>query len=150
MSWKLSRTVLRGGTNSNVGPLLGKKSGKVRQPYLFEVGEGELFAFARLWDEWKNSEGNIIESCTILTTTPNTLLTDIHDRMPVIVTPDKYDLWLNPEIEDFDALREILKPYDPSLMRHYRVNPRVNSVQNENAGCAEPIKLELPEQARLF
>jgi putative SOS response-associated peptidase YedK len=127
-----------------------KKSGKVRQPYLFEVGEGELFAFAGLWDEWKNPEGKIIESCTILTTTPNTLLTDIHDRMPVITTPDKYALWLNPEVEDFAAVREILKPYDPSLMRCYPVSTKVNHVQNENADCAAPITLELTEQARLF
>ena len=88
--------------------------------------------------------------CTILTATPNTLLAGIHDRMPVIVTPDKYDLWLNPEVGDFDAVREILKPYNPSLMRHYPVSPRVNSVQNDDVDCAAPITLELPEQARLF
>ena len=70
--------------------------------------------------------------------------------MSVIVTPDKYDPWLNPEIEDFAAVQEILKPYDPSLMRHYPVSPRVNSGQNEDAECAAPITLELPEQARLF
>ncbi len=52
--------------------------------------------------------------------------------------------------EDFDAVREILKPYDPGLMRHCPVNPRVNSVQNDAAECAAPITLELPEQARLF
>ena len=127
-----------------------KKSGKVRQPYLFEVDKGELFAFAGLWDEWKNPEGKIIESCTILTTTPNTLVADIHDRMPVIVAPDKYGLWLNPEVEDFVAVREILKPYDPSLMRYCPVSPRVNQVQNEGADCAAPITLELQEQAGLF
>jgi len=55
-----------------------------------EVCKGELFAFAGLWGEWKNPQGQIVESCTILTTTPNALLADIHDRMPVIVTPDKY------------------------------------------------------------
>ena len=75
---------------------------------------------------------------------------DIHDRMPVIVTPDKYDLWLNSEVEDFDAVREVLKPYDPGLMRHYPVNPRVNRVQNDDADCAAPIEIELPAQAQLF
>jgi hypothetical protein len=67
-----------------------------------------------------------------------------------IVTPDKYDLWLSPEVEDFDAVREILKPYDSALMRHYPVNPRVSSVQNDDADCAAAITLELPEQALLF
>ena len=127
-----------------------KVTGKTRQPYMFEVGERELFAFAGLWDRWKSPEEKIIESCTVLTTTPNTLLADIHDRMPVIVPPDKYDLWLDPEIEDFEALRVILQPYDASQMRHYPVSLRVNSVQNEDAECASPITVELPEQAQLF
>jgi putative SOS response-associated peptidase YedK len=127
-----------------------KRTGKTRQPYMFEVGERELFAFAGLWDRWKSPEGKIIESCTILTTTPNALLADIHDRMPVIVQPDKYDLWLDPEVEDFEAIRAILQPYDASQMRHYPVSPRVNSVQNEDAECASPITVELPEQAQLF
>jgi putative SOS response-associated peptidase YedK len=68
-----------------------KKSGKVPQPYLFEVGEGRIICLRRTLGRRENPEGKIIESCTILTTTPNTLLAD-HDRMPVIVTPDKYDL----------------------------------------------------------
>jgi putative SOS response-associated peptidase YedK len=127
-----------------------KKSGKVRQPYCFEVGKGDLFAFAGLWDEWKDPEGTMIKGCTVLTTTPTTLLADIHDRMPVIVTPDKYHLWLNLDVEDFDAVREILKPYDLALMRHYPVSPRVNSAQNDDAKCAAPITLELPAQAQLF
>ena len=70
--------------------------------------------------------------------------------MPVIVAPGKYNLWLNPEVEDFAAVREILKPYDPSLMRHYPVNQRVNSVQNDDADCAAPITSTLPEQSSLF
>src|SRR2546429_3800940 len=66
-----------------------RKIGSVKQPYCFEVGEGEVFAFAGLWDEWRSPDGEIIESCTILTTGPNVLVADLHDRMPVIVTPDK-------------------------------------------------------------
>jgi hypothetical protein len=112
--------------------------------------EENLFAFAGLWDEWKNPEGKVIESCTVLTTTPNTLLANIHGRMPVIVTPDEYELWLHPEAEDFDSVREILEPYDPSLMRHYPVSQRLNSAQNDDADCATPITLELPAQAPLF
>src|SRR5437667_6203946 len=68
VSWKLSRTVLRGGTNSNVGPLLGVRNGKCKQPYCFEVNEGKLFAFAGLWDFWKDESGRGIETCSILTT----------------------------------------------------------------------------------
>ena len=57
VSWKLSRTVLRGGTNSNVGPLLGVRTAGVKQPYCFEVNDGELFAFAGLWENWKDPSG---------------------------------------------------------------------------------------------
>src|SRR6185437_11609314 len=117
-----------------------KKSGKVRQPYCFEVGEGELFAFAGLWDTWKNPQGETIESCTILTTTPNELLADIHDRMPVIIPPDKYDLWLDPDVEDFEAVKEVLRPYDANSMRQYPVSPKLNDVNNENIELALPIE----------
>ena len=72
----------------------------MKQPYCFEVNDGELFAFAGLWDSWRSPEGVTIESCTILTTTPNSLLADIHDRMPVILNPDDYDLWLDPAFRD--------------------------------------------------
>jgi putative SOS response-associated peptidase YedK len=96
-----------------------KKTGKVRQPYCFQVGEGELFAFAGLWDTWKNPQGETIESCTILTTDANDLVSNVHGRMPVIVPPEKYELWLNPDMEDFEAVKGILKPYDPTTMHSY-------------------------------
>ena len=96
VSWKLSRTVLRGGTNSNVGPLLGQRRGKAKQPFCFEVGDGGLFAFAGLWERWRDPSGQWVKSCSILTTTPNAVTSAIHDRMPVILDPDSYDLWLDP------------------------------------------------------
>ena len=81
VSWKLSRTVLRGGTNSNVGPLLGQRRVKGKQPFCFEVGNGGIFAFAGLWDRWRGRDRQAVETCTILTTTPNELLADVHDRI---------------------------------------------------------------------
>jgi hypothetical protein len=74
VSWKLSRTVLRGGTNRNVGPLLDQKTGKAKQPYCFEVNEGELFVFAGIWDRWKDPSGNAL---------PLFLGTDAETRMDV-------------------------------------------------------------------
>jgi hypothetical protein len=59
----------------------------------FEVNEGELFAFAGLWDPWKDPSGNWVETCPILTTTPNAVIAPVHDRMPVILNPDGYELW---------------------------------------------------------
>ena len=124
--------------------------GSVKQPYCFEVGEGDLFALAGLWDQWKSPDGKIIESCTILTTTPNSLVADMHDRMPVIVTPDKYEVWLDPDVTDFDAIRDILKPYDADSMRRYPVSTKINNSQNEGAESAAPVTLDTPIQARLF
>jgi putative SOS response-associated peptidase YedK len=127
-----------------------RKMGSVKQPYCFEVGEGEVFALAGLWDQWASPDGEIIESCTILTTTPNSLVADLHDRMPVIVPPDKYNLWLDPDVTDFKAICDILKPYDATAMRLYPVNRRLNNSNNDDAESASPVILDTPTQANLF
>lgn len=127
-----------------------RKMGSVKQPYCFEVGEGEVFAFAGLWDEWTSPDGEIIESCTVLTTGPNSLVADLHDRMPVIVPPDKYELWLDPDVRDFEAIRDILNPYDAILMRRYPVSRKLNNSQNEDAESASRITLDIATQERLF
>ena len=127
-----------------------RKMGSVKQPYCFEVGEGEVFALAGLWDQWTSPDGEVIESCTILTTTPNSLVADLHDRMPVIVPSDKYELWLDPDVTDFKAIRDILKPYDATAMRLYPVNRKLNNSNNDDAESASPVTLDAPTQAKLF
>jgi putative SOS response-associated peptidase YedK len=149
VSWKLSRTVLRGGTNSNVGPLLAQRRGKAKQPYCFEVNDGELFAFAGLWDRWKDPSGQWIGSCSILTTTPNAVASAVHDRMPVILDPDCYDLWLDPGMHDMRAVSDMLKPYDARLMKCYPISPRINHVANDDEECSARVELA-QTQARLF
>jgi putative SOS response-associated peptidase YedK len=127
------------------------RNGKTKQPYCFEVNDGELFAFAGLWDGWRDPQGDVVESCTVLTTTPNSLLADIHDRMPVILHPDHYDLWLDPAFRNATAVSEMLKPFDATVMRRYPVSTRVNQVQNDDADCAIPIATDSsPSQAQLF
>src|SRR5258705_359719 len=128
-----------------------KRDGKIKQPYCFEVNDGRLFAFAGLWDRWIDPEGNTIETCTILTTTPNSLLADIHDRMPVILKHDDYDLWLDRAFKDTPSVSEMLKPFEPALMRRYAVSTRVNQVQNDDADCAKPAEPDpSPAQPQLF
>jgi putative SOS response-associated peptidase YedK len=73
-----------------------KRDGKTKQPYCFEVNDGELFAFAGLWDRWKDISGQWVKSCSILTTTPNAVTSVVHDRMPVILDRESYDMWLDP------------------------------------------------------
>ena len=118
-----------------------KKNGASKQPYCFEVKNGELFAFAGLWDGWKDGNGNWLRTCTILTTMPNSVTSAIHDRMPVILDRESYDLWLDPGMQDVAGISELLKPYDARLMRHYPVSSRVNHVGNDDEECSRPIEL---------
>jgi putative SOS response-associated peptidase YedK len=126
-----------------------QKTGKTKQPFCFEVNEGELFAFAGIWDRWKDSSGKWIETCSILTTTPNAMTSAVHDRMPVILDPDNYDLWLDPGMRDVIAASELLRPFDAGMMRSYPVSTRVNDVVNDDEGCSTPVELA-EVQDRLF
>jgi putative SOS response-associated peptidase YedK len=125
------------------------RSGKVKQPYCFEVNDGELFAFAGLWERWKDSGGVWVKSCSILTTMANAVTSSIHDRMPVILDPDSYDLWLDPGMRNVDAVADLLKPYDGRAMRCRPVSSRINHVANDDAECSAPVELS-PIQSRLF
>jgi putative SOS response-associated peptidase YedK len=122
--------------------LLGERTGNAKQPYCFEVHEGELFAFAGIWDCWKDLSGNVVETCSILTTTPNALTSAVHNRMPVILEPDTYDLWLDPGMRDVAAASELLKPCDARLMKCHPVSSRVNHVANDDAECSKPVELD--------
>ena len=127
-----------------------RRSGTTKQPFCFEVNDGELFAFGGLWDRWRDPSEQWIWSCSVLTTTPNTVTSAVHDRMPVILSGDDYDLWLDPEMTNIGVLSDLLTPFDARLMRSYPVSSRINQVQNDDAECARPVELELPQQPRLF
>jgi putative SOS response-associated peptidase YedK len=90
------------------------------------------FAFAGLWESWHSADGSHILSCTIITTTPNELLEPIHNRMPVILPPEAYDDWLDPEERQPAELQGLLKPYPASEMRAYPVSTLVNKPQNDS------------------
>jgi putative SOS response-associated peptidase YedK len=124
-----------------------KRTGTGKQPYCFEVNEGELFA--GLWDGWKDASGSWIKTCSILTTTPNTVTSAIHDRMPVILHPDSYDLWLDPGMQNVAAISELLKPYDAMLMRCFPVSTRINHVANDDEECSKLVDVA-EDQNRLF
>ena len=125
------------------------RTGKSKQPYCFEVNDGELFAFAGLWERWKNPSGEWIKTCSILTTTPNAVTAPVHDRMPVILDTDGYDLWLDPGMTNLDAASDLLKPFDARLMRSFPVSTRINSVVNDDAECSRPVEL-VQNQSSLF
>ena len=127
-----------------------EKRGKAKQPYCFEVNDGELFAFAGLWDRWKDPSGQWVKSCSILTTTPNAVTSAVHDRMPVILDPDSFDLWLDPGMKDATVVSDLLKPYDARRMRRYPIGTRINSVVNDDEECSAPVELDAQTQACLF
>jgi putative SOS response-associated peptidase YedK len=126
-----------------------QKIGKTKQPFCFELRDGELFGFAGLWERWKDPAGAWVKSCAILTTTPNAVTASLHDRMPVILDPDSYDLWLDPGFTDVAAASEMLRPYDATSMRAYAVSSRVSNVANDDVECCTPVETA-QEQARLF
>ena len=126
------------------------RSGKEKQPYCFEVNEGKLFAFAGLWEGWKDPSGNWIKTCSILTTTPNAVTSTVHDRMPVILDSSNYDMWLDPGMNDTLIVSELLKPFDASAMSCYPASSRVNSVANDDEECTKPIKPTIEPQRQLF
>jgi len=125
-----------------------KRNGKEKQPYCFEINEGQLFAFAGIWETWKDASRKTmtIETCSILTTTPNAVTSTVHDRMPVILESDSYDLWLDPGMTKVNAVTEVLKPFDARLMRSFPVSTRVNHAANDDAECSTPIKIAQSQQ----
>jgi putative SOS response-associated peptidase YedK len=127
------------------------RTGKAKQPYCFEVNDGELFAFAGLWDRWKDPSSNWVKTCSVLTTTPNAVTSTVHDRMPVILDPDNYDLWLDPGMTKVEAVSQMLKPCDARFMRSYPVSTRINYVANDDAECSTPTEITLAQtQTTLF
>src|SRR6185437_2686993 len=108
-----------------------KRTGASKQPFCFEVNDGALFAFAGLWDRWRDASERWLTTCSILTTTPNAVTSDVHDRMPVILSPEDYDVWLDPGMKKVDEVSELLRPYDAHQMRCYPVSSRVNHVAND-------------------
>ena len=110
-----------------------------KQPYRFVLKNRQPFAFAGLWDEWSNPEGEKLLTFTIITTTANELMESIHDRMPVILHEKDEGIWLDPQLADTDKLSPLLKPYSSKEMEAYKVSTFVNSPKNNGPKCIEPV-----------
>jgi putative SOS response-associated peptidase YedK len=116
-----------------------KQEGKTKKPLYVHLKDGSAVVFAGLWESWKSSEGETIESCTILTTPSNKLIEPLHDRMPVILHPQEYDIWLDREISDHEKLKPLYKPYPAHNMEMYPVSPQVNSPRNDYPDLIIPV-----------
>ncbi len=113
---------------------------KQKQPFFISMKTEEPFAFAGIWERWENSAGEKIESCAIITTEANAIISKIHHRMPVIIAPGNYDLWLHPDTAQMDLLA-MLTPYPPEMFQIYPVSRTVNSPKNETSRCIEQLSL---------
>ena len=124
VSWKLSRTVLRGGAVGNGGSLLDQDTPGGKQPWYFTARDGSpALTIAGLWDEWQDkASGETLKSCTMIITEPNKFVAEVHDRMPVLLAEKDYEPWLSGK-----AGLELLKPAAENVLQRWPVSKRVNS-----------------------
>lgn len=113
--------------------------GSKKQPFYILMQDRMPFAFAGLWETWQGTESTLY-SCTIITTTPNDLMQPIHSRMPVILRPDEYALWLDPHLDDQATLESVLQPFAAESMAAYPVSTTVNNVRNDSPACIAPAQ----------
>jgi putative SOS response-associated peptidase YedK len=117
-----------------------KTDGKTKQPYRFTMADGAPFAFAGLWERWKEpASSETVRSFTIITTMPNTLCAPVHNRMPVILDPEDYPAWLGETPATGDALRALLHPFPAERMAAHTIGPAISNVRNDNSALIERL-----------
>ena len=107
-----------------------------RQPQRIGMADGSLFGLAGIYERWLSEEGEVIDSCAIVTTDANALLMPIHDRMPVIIPPEHYARWLDPANAE---VADLIAPYPANAMTYHPVSTRVNSVRHDDVSLIEPV-----------
>lgn len=112
---------------------------KNKIPHYIQLSSGQPFAFAGLWEYWQGGDGSEIKSCTIITTEPNDLIAKLHNRMPVILKPESYDLWLDPGELGRERLDPLLKPYPSGEMKHHPISTLVNNPANDTPEVILPV-----------
>jgi putative SOS response-associated peptidase YedK len=115
------------------------KPTKPKVPYYFRLKTREVFAFAGLWDVWREPTGADIVTCCLITTTPNRLLATVHNRMPVILPPQFDDLWLAEAPPPVEELLKVLRPYPAEAMEGFPVSTLVNIPQHDEPACIAPV-----------
>jgi putative SOS response-associated peptidase YedK len=114
-----------------------QRTGGRKQPFFFHIRDDRPFGFAGLWERWEGEGGRVINSCAILTTEANDVLRPVHDRMPVILHSEDYDLWLDDELRKGSLREELLRPFPASEMEGYPVSVSINSPRTQGAELIE-------------
>ena len=117
-----------------------QKTDDKKQPFFIRLKSDQPFGFAGLWER-NDRTGQPVETCTIITTTANEMMVPLHERMPVIIPTEQYDLWLDPKVEDVTQLERLLQPFPSDKMTAYPVSTLVNSPKNDLAECVEPLEV---------
>jgi putative SOS response-associated peptidase YedK len=117
-----------------------KKEGATKKPYYIRLKSMQPFAFAGLYNIWRSPIGAEVTTSTIITTDSNELIQPLHDRMPVITPPDKYDLWLDNSVHEKDILAPVLKSFPSEKMEVYAVTQKMNSFK-----CNDPENIKPTE-----
>ncbi|MFW9889149.1 MAG: SOS response-associated peptidase [Candidatus Thorarchaeota archaeon] len=120
-----------------------QKVGKVKKPMHIRLESRDIFSFAGIYSRWKSPQEKTVLSCSIITTTPNSLVKPIHNRMPVILPREREATWLDPKLQDVEVLKELLLPYEPDGMEAYEVSTYVNSPDNTGPVCTLPVQTKL-------
>jgi putative SOS response-associated peptidase YedK len=116
---------------------------KAKQPWYIHRPDGEPVAFAGLWEVWRpEGSDDELHSFTIITGEPNEKMSELHDRMPVMLPPDAWDAWLDPEQQDLDLLGKLLVPAPSELITFHPVSTEVNNPRTEGEQLIEPIELD--------
>jgi putative SOS response-associated peptidase YedK len=115
--------------------------GECQTALLLRSQRWETVRVRRAMGSVADSSGKIVETCSILTTSSNSVTSTVRDRMPVILDPDGYDAWLDPGMKGVDSASELLKPLDARLMRCYPISIRINHVANDDEECSRPVEL---------
>ncbi len=117
-----------------------KKGTGAKQPFYFYLNDKEVFGFAGLWEQWiDKTTGELLETCTIITTEANEVLKPVHDRMPVILKAESYDEWLDTKVKDIDKLQKLLVPYPAKEMSSHAVSKSVNVPETDSDELIKPM-----------
>jgi putative SOS response-associated peptidase YedK len=110
-----------------------------KQPFLFRLRDHSPFAFAGLWERWRSPDGTPLETCTLLTTEANAVVRPVHERMPVLLTPESFEQWLDPTPRGVAELQRLLQPVPAEKLIAQPVSSRVNNPRYDDPACLEPL-----------
>lgn len=127
-----------------------RRRGNASEPHYFTGAHDRLLGLAGLWERWEYPGGEVLESCSILTTAANRLMRRVHHRMPVIVPPEAHDRWLTTPPAEADTLADLLVPAADAVLRSWPVSPQVNRVANDGPELIAPVHDDPPAQLNLF